>query len=159
MKNKVFILHIITFLLLLGCGQVSNTGREDENLTQVIINSESGQTIYYLNQADKVQKCEFIDLSGNKVERIYNYYSNGDLQSISRTSNLGENSELYISRECSRSDGKISKKIIMQIDSRNESKKLECIYEYDDSGKICGVVQTDEDGNVQKKSLRILMGD
>lgn len=159
MKSYTFILHMIAFLLLLGCGQVSNIEREDENFTQVIINSELGQTIYYLNQADKVQKCEVIDLSGNKVERIYNYYSNGDLRSISRTSDLGENAELYISQESSRSDGKISKRIITQVDSRGENKKLECIYEYDNSGKISSIIQTDESGNVQKKSIGILRED
>ncbi len=159
MKSKTFILYMMAFLLLLGCGQVSNTEREDENFTQVIINSESGQTIYYLNQADKVQKCEFIDLSGNKVERIYDYDSNGELRSISRSSKNGENAELYISQEYSRGDGKISKKVITQTDSRGETKRLECIYEYDESGKITGIVQTDEAGNMQKKSLGILTED
>lgn len=158
MRNKTVILYVVVFLSLLGCGQVSNSEREDESLTQVIIRSESGQTIYYLNQAYKIQRSEFIDLQGNRVERIYNYHNNGDLRSISRTSSLGENAELYISQEYSRVDASISRKIITQ-NSRSGTKKSECIYECDESGKINGIVQTDEAGNVKKKSLGILTED
>ena len=153
MNYKIFFLCMSFFLSLTACSQVVGSGQKGDELTQVIINSDKGQTVYWLNQMQKVQKCEITDLSGEKILRIYSYDAIGNLQRISKTSTSGDRAEIYISQESSRSDKKITRKIIEETNSRNKSISFECEYEYGDDGELVNIVQTDNSGNIQKKSL------
>ena len=153
MNYKIFFLCMSFFLSLIACSQAVESGQKSNELTQVIVNSKSGQTIYWLNQMQQVQKCEITDLSGAKIQRTYSYDADGNLQRISKISTSGDSAEIYISQECSRSDKKITRKVIEETNSRNKSVSFECEYEYGENGELLNIVQTDNNGNIQKKSL------
>jgi hypothetical protein len=153
MNYKIVFLIMSLFLSLTACSQVAKSGQKSDELTQVVINSDKGQTVYWLNQMQKVQKCEITDLSGEKTQRIYSYDTAGNLQHISKTSTSGDRAEIYISQECSRSDKKITRKVIEETNSRNKSISFECEYKYGSDGELENIVQTDNNGNIKKKSL------
>ena len=87
MIYRIFILSTVLFLLSVGCTQVQNANQNDENLFQVVINSDVGQSIYYLDTDNKIKRNDFIDMAGRVTTRIYNYDNNGQVQSINETSN------------------------------------------------------------------------
>jgi hypothetical protein len=154
MKGKIFFFCLIGFLLQIGCTQTSNSADEYEKLFQVIINGEFGQKIYYLDTNNKIRQSEFIDLAGNVTARTYNYDNNGELQSINKTSSVGEKSEIYFSYEYSRGDGQISKKIVSHTTSRGTEQRIESIFERDENNNVTKIISTDENANTRIKKLK-----
>lgn len=154
MIYRIFILSTVLFLLSVGCTQVQNANQNDENLFQVVINSDVGQKIYYLDTNNKIRQSEFIDLAGNVIARTYNYDNNGELQSINKTSSLGEKSEIYFSYEYSRGDGLVNKKIVSFATSRGGNQKIESIFERDENNNVTKIISTDENANTRIKKLK-----
>lgn len=153
MIYRIFILSTVLFLLSVGCTQVQNANQNDENLFQVVINSDVGQSIYYLDTDNKIKRNDFIDMTGRVTTRIYNYDNNGQVQSINETSNLGRKSEFYFSYEYSRGDGQINKKTVSHTNSRGNKQKVESVFERDESNNVKKIISTDENGNTWIKKL------
>lgn len=153
MNYKIFFFSTFIFLLSLGCTQVQNANQNDENLFQVVINSDVGQSIYYLDTDNKIKRNDFIDTAGKVTARIYNYDNNGQLQSINETSSSGRKSEFYFSYDYSRGDGQINKKTVSHTTSRGNKQKVESVFERDENNNVKKIISTDENGNRWIKKL------
>ena len=67
MIYRIFILSTVLFLLSVGCTQVQNANQNDEKLFQVVINSDVGQSIYYLDTDNKIKR--------NFIHNFINHFS------------------------------------------------------------------------------------
>ncbi len=154
MKGKMFYFGLMALFLQIGCTQTSNALKDEKQFFQVIVNGEFGQKVYYLDTDNKIRRSDFIDTAGKVTARTYNYDNNGRLQSINKTSSLGEKSEIYFSYEYSRDDGQISKKIVCHTTSRGNEQRIETVFERGENNNVKKIISTDENSNTWIKKLK-----
>lgn len=147
------ILGIAALLLFCGCSGEVNISRPDGQI-RVTIKKETGVSVYLIDNNSRIKTVSSTDnRTGIEEMRSYTYDGENDLQMVKIDNSAYGTSYMYYQPETKRSNGKIAVKTKTKANARGGSETYTTEYQYDDSGKLLGIIMRDHKGNIFAKGL------